>query len=183
MADETMSTFTNKILHEPGALAPMTVKINGAAIKAGMVVSAVGETFGTDGVTRDVALCTVATTHVPYGVVLEEPDVDIDTAHTNNDPARVARIGSGSVVWCFLKTSAATALYPGMPVYAPTDGGGAIEVLLGPATNATATHTAYRARFQQFVGIADDYQAVSSGGWTCVKIILCGAGGGALGGA
>jgi len=183
MADETMSTYTKKIIHEPGALAPMAVKIAGTTIKAGFVVSAVGQTFGTDGVQRDVALCTVATTHVPYGVVLQEPDVDIDTAHTDNDAARVARIGSGAVVWCFLKTSAATALYPGMPVYAPTDGGGSIEVLLGMATNATASWAANRLRQQQYVGIADDYQAVSAGGWTCVKVILTGAGCGALGGA
>ena len=183
MADETMSTYTKKIIHEPGALAPMAVKINGSTIKAGFVVTAVGETFGTDGATRDVALCTVATTHVPYGVVLQEPDVDMDTAHTDGDAARVARIGSGSVVWCFLKTSAATALYPGMPVYAPIDGGGAVEVLLGMATNATASHTAWRGRAAQYVGIADDYQAVSAGGWTCVKVILAGAGTGALGGA
>ena len=182
MADETMSTYTNKILHEPGALAPQACKANGT-LKAGFVVSAVGETFGTDGVTRDVALCTVATTHVPYGVVLQEPDVDIDTAHTDGDAIRVARIGSGAVVWVFLKTSAATALYPGMPVYAPTDGGGAVEVLLGMATNATASHAAHRLRQQQYIGVSDDYQAVSAGGWTCVKIILTGAGCGALGGA
>jgi hypothetical protein len=181
MADETMGTYTEKILVEPGAMAPQACKINGSTIKPGFVIHAIGETGGTDTGQRDVALMTNATFDVPYGVVGREPDNDIDTAYSDNDPVAVYRKNSAAKVWTFLKTSAGTAVYPGVPLYAPCDGGGAVDVLIKNATNDTTSLNRYNSDKRRFIGTADDTQAVSSGGWTCIKIILAGSGEGITG--
>ena len=170
MADETMSTFTRQIQWSPGYTGPQSCKINGSAIKPGYVVGAIGETFST----RDVALLTNATFDVPYGVVEVEADNDIDTVFTDNDMCKVYRKGTGYGVWVFLKTSSLTAVDPGTPLYAPCDGGGAVDVLMKNATNDTTSINRYISASRRFIGIADDEQAVTAGGWTCIKILLTG---------
>ncbi len=168
MADETMSTFTRQILSGPGYMAREHCKVNGTTIKPGFVVHRIGETAGT----KDIALPTNATFDVPYGVVGMRPDDDIDTAYSDNDMVPVYQKGGGHKVWCFLKTSAATAVYPGVPLYAPVDGGGAVDVLIKNATNSTTALERYNSDARLALGIADDTQAVTAGGWTCIKVIL-----------
>lgn len=182
MADEAISTFANAINDQLGAIAKEHVKTNGSTIKPGYAVNRVGETFAT----KDVALITNSTFDTCAGIVGDRPDLDIDTAFADNLMVPFWRLGCNETVWCFLKTSAVTAVYPGMPLYAPVGGGGALDVLIRPLTtaNATATWAAqvrYQKNAQTYVGISEDQQDVSSSGWTVIRVRLTGVGGGPAG--
>jgi hypothetical protein len=184
MADEVIGTYSEgQINTNVGAIPKIWCKANGSTLKPGLVVTRIGETFST----KDVALIGNATFDTAYGVLERRPELDIDTVFADDLMVPVWRVGSNEEVWVFLKTSALTAVYPGTPLYAPVDGGGAVDVLIRPLTtgNATATHAAiarYHANCQTYVGISEDNQAVSAGGWTVIKIRLTGVGGGVAGG-
>ena len=112
MATTNMSTVTRQILEKMGdETGVITVRTNGSDIKPGHIVTKTGETINTP----DVDLVG-ATDDITLGVVLNEPNQDIDTAYGDNESINVAVIGSGCVCWVWAQANCGD-LRVGQPVY------------------------------------------------------------------
>jgi hypothetical protein len=103
-----LSGYTNKVV--AGGRTPIIVEglANGSDFKAGYVVATDGETAANqdfDLATGDDADASASDGSVA-GVLMEQEDVDLDTAFADNSAVKVVLIGSGTIVWVPLKTSA-----------------------------------------------------------------------------
>lgn len=98
MATVKMSTAGNDILIKdsgrPDAI--VEAQTNGDDIYPGHVVTCAGERSGPSLTVPDIDLC--ANNEAPFGVVLCNPDHDIDTAYADNTIVKVARCGGGCKV-------------------------------------------------------------------------------------
>jgi hypothetical protein len=147
MATDTFSSYGNHILVYLNKAMPDAIieKVtNGTDIKPGMIVTAVGET------SPDIDTC--AAGEEPLGVVLRNPDHDIDTAYADGITVKVARIGSGCKVRVWIKANSAS-FVQGQPLavnqttatmaslWAYTDNAEATDTLNFKIGLAAETHT------------------------------------------
>lgn len=94
-----MANYTSSILIEKpysSAWGLTTCRINGASESyPGHVVTETGHTFPDVGRPD-------ADGDIPLGIVLDNPDADIDTYFADNAEVTVALIGSGACVWAYI---------------------------------------------------------------------------------
>lgn len=161
MAKGTMSQYTSSIMwhpprHEAGMLPR---RVNGAALYAGMVVTASGETdpdvYIPDG-NDDVSL----------GIAMEQLDTAIDTAFADNSWIIVLTVRSGAGAWVFIDDDEG-AIEPWTALYSTgADDDGYCEVLAvtaAPTTYDDATIQGIidylESAEHRYVGRAATYQA------------------------
>ena len=129
-----MANYTARILVEAPRSASWgmtTVRVNGASeLKAGYVCTTSGHTW------PDVAKPD-ADADIAFGVCLDDPDTDIDTAFADDLEISVAKVGSGAVVWVYVDDDEG-ALKAGTRMYhTGADDDGFVEKYAAPAAAPT----------------------------------------------
>ena len=132
MAIGTMSQYTGKIMWQPpkSGAGMSSRRVNGSALKPGMIVTATGETdpdvYIPDG-NDDVSL----------GIALDRADLDIDTAFADNSWITVLHTRSGGGGWVFVDDDTG-AIEPWTALYnTGADDDGFVEVLVVTAAPTT----------------------------------------------
>ena len=189
MADQALSAVANSVIHDWNnntIYDLIDVIINSSTAIPGDVVTRDSETSTTKDVSEhSVSASDPDSLDVPYGVLIENVDQDLDTAYSDNDQARVITLGSGAIVWLQYAAddqSSAVAVYPGDKIVASETEAG--KVMKAKELSATTINTPTTALLRDavvdqkiaekgFIGICQMYSAGSASDdkWIRVKLV------------